>query len=234
MHLDEEQLQRFLHRELDADVRRSAAEHLATCVECRDRLFELERDQKEVHRLLARVDSPPPEVTAHQIAARARGSDPAWGKWAAGILLAAALAGGAYAMPGSPLREWAREAREWIGGTEPPPRPLAPPMPVMAGLAVPAGDRLFILFGRSQPRSRVRVSIGDWTEVRVRGPSGGATFGSEADTLRVDNRDSTGTFEVEIPRQAPRVEIRVMDRRIFLKDGARIEPASDLLPLTAP
>jgi hypothetical protein len=222
MHPDDEQLQRFLHRELNADSRRSVSEHLVTCGNCRERLFDLERDQKEVYRLLQRVDSPPPAITAAEVAAAARASRFEWGRLAAGILLAVGLAGGAYAMPGSPLRDWIRGARDTIQGSERPPTPVEPPMPLMAGLAVPPGERLVILFERAHPQSQARVSIGDWTEVRVRGPSGGATFGSEADTLRVGNRDSTATFEIEIPRDARKVEIRVAGTRIFAKDGPRI------------
>lgn len=222
MHLDDEQLQRFLHRELNADSRRSASEHLAACAECRERLFDLERDQKEVYRLLQRVDSPPPPVTAAEVAVAARASRFEWGRPAAGVLLALALAGGAYAMPGSPLRDWIRGARDRIQKAEPPPKPVEPPLPLMAGLAVPPGERLIILFERAHPQSKARVSLGDQAEVRVRGPSGGATFGSEDDTLRVGNRDSTATFEIEIPRDARKVEIRVAGIRIFAKDGARI------------
>ena len=72
-------------------------------------------------------------------------------------------------------------------------------------------------------------------------PSGAAMFGSEAGRLRVANHDSTATFEVEIPRDARRVEIRVAGRQIFLKEGARVtaEGSSDrhevyLLPLSPP
>ncbi len=223
MHLDDEQLQRFLHRELNADSRRSAGEHLTTCAECRERLFELERDQKEVYRLFQSVDSPPPRVTAADVvAAGARTSHFEWGRLAAGILLAAALAGGAYAMPGSPLRDWMRGARDRIQGPARPPKLVESPIPLMAGLAVPPGEGLVILFERAAPLSTAHVSLGEEAEVRVRGPSGGATFGSEADTLRIGNRDSTATFEIEIPRAARKVEIRVAGTRIFLKDGTRI------------
>ena len=240
MHLDEEQLQRFLHGEQDEPSTRAAAGHLRSCPQCRARLSEVERDQREVYALLRPVGGPPPAVTAEQIAERARGSRLGWGRWAAGILLAAVIAGGAYAMPGSPLAGWVHAVSERIRGSERPPTPVEPPpMPLMAGLAVPPGKGLVILFEQAQPQSKVHVSLGDWTEVRVRGPSGGATFGSEADTLRIGNRDSTATFEVEIPRDARMVEIRVAGTRIFAKEGARIvAPGADevaevyLLPLT--
>ena len=241
MHLDDEQLQRFLHRELEADSRRTAGDHLATCVECRERLFEVERDQKEVYRLLQAVDSWPPAITAKDIAVGARTARLRRGRWAAGILLAAVVAGAAYALQGAPVRDWIRDARERTQGSMQAPKPAEPPLPLMAGLAVPAGDRLIILFERAQPGSKARVSIGNGTEVRVRGPSGKVTFGSEADTLRVGNRDSTATFEIDIPRGARMVEIRVAGTRVFSKEGPRISaPGADegqevyLFPLSAP
>ena len=241
MHPDDEVLQRFFHRELEADVRRSAGDHLTVCAECRDRLDRLERDQKEVYRLLEAADSPAPAVTAKDIMVMAGTRSSGRGRWAAGILLAALVAGAAYALPGSPVRDWIRDARSRVQRPMPAPKPAEPQMPLMAGLAVPPGDHLVIVFERPYPRSSARVSLGEWNEVRVRGPSGGATFGSEADTLRIGNRDSTATFEVEIPLEARHVEIRVAGARIFAKEGDRVvAPGADdgdavyLLPLAAP
>ena len=51
---------------------------------------------------------------------------------------------------------------------------------------------------------------------------GGATFGPDGDTLRIRNRDSTGTFEIEIPYDARRVEIRVAGKQIFARDSGRV------------
>jgi hypothetical protein len=55
----------------------------------------------------------------------------------------------------------------------------------------------------------------------------------------IDNRGSSASFEIHIPRAAPSVEIRVDENRIFLKDGDRITPVAPigshgpyLLPLT--
>ena len=240
-HLDDEQLQRFFDRELAAAVRRSTDDHLTACAECRDRYFRLERDQKEVYRLLEAVDSSAPAVTAKDIMVMAGSRSPGRARWAAGILLAALVAGAAYALPGSPVRDWIRDARSTAQRQLPAPKPAEPPMPLMAGLAVSPGDHLVIIFERAHPRSNARVSLGEWNEVRVRGPSGGATFASEADTLRIGNRDSTATFEVEIPFEARYVEIRVANARIFTKERHRIvAPEADegdkvyLLPLTAP
>jgi hypothetical protein len=242
MHLDEEQLQRLLHGESASATERSMREHLSTCTDCRTRLSDAQRDETEIHALLRLVDHPPPVVGAEAVAASARAHDGGWGRWAAGLLLALTAAGAAYAAPGSPLRGWTRAALELVRDDREPEPPQAPATaPEMAGLAIAPGDTLTILFKSAQPQARARVSLGEGAEVRVRAPSGAATFGSDAERLVIDNRDSIATFEIEIPRDAPRVEIRVAGTRIFLKDGSRVmaQGAGDgrepyLLPLSPP
>ena len=66
------------------------------------------------------------------------------------------------------------------------------------------------------------MSLTDGDEVTVRAPIGAASFLSAADRLVITNSGSGATFQIQIPRTAPRVEIRVAGRRIFLKDGARV------------
>jgi hypothetical protein len=66
------------------------------------------------------------------------------------------------------------------------------------------------------------VWLTDSAQVVVRAPGGAATFSSDADRLVIDNRGGTGTFEIQIPRTAPRVEILVDQIRRFLKEADRI------------
>jgi len=40
--------------------------------------------------------------------------------------------------------------------------------------------------------------------------------------ISVDSAAATARFEIEVPRRAPRVEIRVGGRRAFLKDASTI------------
>jgi hypothetical protein len=228
MHPDEELLQRLMHGESTGIAERSLREHVAACPECRERLLEARRDEEEVHALLGLVDHPPPAVRAESVVAMARrAGDNASGRWAAGVLLLLTAAGAAYAAPGSPVREWARSAVEWTrGGPESaPPAAEAREAPELAGLAISPGRSLTILFESVQPDARVRVSLGEWAEVRVRAPIGAATFTSDAERLVIANGGPPATYEIEIPRDAPRVEIQVAGERIFLKDGARIVAA---------
>lgn len=239
MHLDEEQLQRLLHGEFAPVAGGSLRKHVSSCAECRERLRDAERDEGEIHALLRLVDHPAPAVRAGAVVARAaRGGVGGRGRWAAGIMLALSVAGVAYAMPGSPLRDWVREVRQ-PADERSQPEPL--PAPEMAGLSMAPGKAFTILFESADPEGRVRVSLGDWTEVRVRAAVGAATFTSDGGRLAIANRPGAAAFEIDIPRDAPRVEIRVKGDRIFLKDGSRLLPESledmgepHLLPLSAP
>lgn len=225
MHPDEEQLARLLHLELsDADAR-AVHSHLARCGECRELLVAAERDEREIFALLRQVDHPLPGVDAAGIVRRARGIGPAWGRRAAGILLFLAAAGAVYALPGSPVREWARAASGWLAGvgpTTPAPRQAEAPVSGAAGIAAPPGKHYVIVFQSTDAAGQVRVSLTDGTEVTVRALGGQTRFTSAADRLLVDNQGPGGVFEIEIPRSAPWLEIRVKTRRVFLKQGVRI------------
>ena len=224
MHLDEEQLQRLLHGELSADARRNAGDHLAACNECRERLVLAERDEGEILALLRQVDHPLPVVDPEALAARARGIGLAWGRWAAGILLVLGAAGAAYAVPGSPVRGWIRSATAWIAREDRgPPAPKQADAPSRgAGIAALPGRNYVIAFQSLESGGQARVSLTDGAEVIVRAPSGAARFTSGVDQLLIDNQGSGATFVIEIPRTAPRVEIRLAGKRLFLKQGERV------------
>ena len=243
MHLDEEQVQRLLHGELGRSAEASAREHVAGCPDCRRRLAVAEREEAEVYALLGGLDHAPPPVSADTIAAKARGQVFAWGRWAAGIIVAIGLASASYAIPGSPVRAWVGAVVDWVGGRSGPSSVNPPESGIpdrgVAGIAVAPGRTLLIVFTSPQAEGRVQVSLTDGADVGVRGPIGAATFTSDGDRLVIDNRGSSATFEIQIPRAAPRVEIQVGESSIFLKEGHRIsteqstEPSGPyILPLT--
>jgi hypothetical protein len=136
--------------------------------------------------------------------------------WAAVVLLALGVAGVAYAAPGSPLRQWAHAVAVWLRGETPQPEASG------AGIAVAPGQNLIILFTSTQREGSARVSLTDRADVVVRAPVGAATFSLEADRLVIDNKHSRASFEIQIPRAARRVEIRVAGARRFLKDGPAV------------
>jgi len=226
MHLDQEQTQRLVHGELSPSTERAAREHLALCNECRAHVAETERQEDEVQALLRSVDHPAPRIDVRAIVARARARHFGWMRWAAGILLALGLAGAAYAAPGSPLRTWAKAVAAWLGGG-----PKQAPEASVAGIAVAPRRELVIQFTAHQTVGAAQVSLTDGAEVVVRAPLGAAMFTADADRLVIDNTGSQASFEIEIPRTAPRVEIRVGQDRTFLKEGTRVT-GSLAFPLT--
>lgn len=227
-HLDEERVERLVHGELEPSHDALEREHLASCASCRERVTEAERDDAEVNALLRLLDHPLPRVSAQTIIAIARPRDVAWGRWAAGILLVATLGGAAYAAPGSPLRRLVQSAASLLGrGDDPRPATQAPAPNAEAagtggGIAVEAGRALLIQFTSHQQAGEARITLTDSDMVTVRAPNGAATFTSDVDRLIVDNSGSLSSFEIQIPRTAPRVEVRVGTVQRYLKDGARI------------
>jgi hypothetical protein len=242
-HLDEEQVQRLLHGELTRALEITAGEHLAVCAPCRERVAVARREESEVHALLAALDHDPPRIRAGAIVSAARARASAWRRRAAGLLVAMGAAGAAYALPGSPLPGWVSSVVERIGSladtssrspaVPPPAGPETPPDPrgsreeSSGGIAVAPGNTLLILFTRSQGEGGVLVSLSDGEEVRVLAPAGAATFTSDVNQLVIDNPGSTATFEIAIPRHAPRVEVRVAGKKIFLKDGPHISAGTE-------
>lgn len=238
-HLDDEQLQRAADGELRASDAAAGA-HLATCAACRQRVDDALHEEAEVAALLRHVDHPVPAVTAGAIAARARARDSGGMRWAASIVLALALAGVAYAAPGSPLPRWVERAAVWPVRRAPPAAGRGEtrvPLPVTGGIAVTPGASLVIQFSSPQTTGEVHVSLTDSAEVVVRSIIGAATFTSGVDRLVIGNAASSASYEIRIPRAAPRVEMRVGERRIFLKDGSRLTTAATAdarEPLTLP
>lgn len=224
-HLDHEQVQRLLHRELTPQLEALLRDHLGTCGPCRGCVAAAQREEDEVLTLLAQVDHPTPNIEVAAVVARARRPRVIWTRWAAGGLLAVGVAGAAYAVPGSPARGWVDAVvARWTQAPSPVVAPGAPVVvaPGIGGVAVAPGWSFVVLFQSAQPTGEVRVTVTDGNDVVVQAPSGAATFTSNPDHLVIDNRGSVADFDIEIPRGAPRIEIRIGDRRIFFKEGARI------------
>jgi hypothetical protein len=238
MHLDERLIQRLRDGELAGAEEVSAREHLADCERCRTLASEIEREQEEIFVRLRELDDPAqPMMAAAEIAAMAARRDSVRAAptprrwidtrlaWAAGVVIALGIVGLAYALPGSPLRAWVAALTHRGEHGTPFPGPNAPgaaPDSEFAGVSVDPGQRLLISFLGPQSRERVRIEWGASAEVEVRATRGAATFTTGAGTLQIENRDSLATFEIRIPRAAPRVEIQAQGIRIYLEEGGRV------------
>ncbi len=241
MHLDEERLQQFLDDQLDPAARAAVLGHLEECSACLRLHATLESDRLDAGRLLGFLDErehPTPlhvEEVIAQAEARERtlaspGPHPVrWARLAAGVGLAILLVGAAYATPGSPLPGWIDGL---VGSMIPRPvspvpetvrtLPVPPSAPGTAGISLTPGSDMVIEFGNSASVSEARVQLTDGAKLLVLGPQGAATFTTKGSRILIDNRLSTAFFEVKIPRSAIRVELRVVHRTVFLKEGPTI------------
>ena len=229
MHLTDEQVQRLLSGELSAPEASQARAHLVDCADCHGGVETALRDDAEVFALLASLDHAPRHVTASAVIARARRYPLAWANRAAAVLLMVSVAGVAWAAPRTRLVSMVEAVFHAIhlDRKSPAPARVVPvPTPNAAGIAVAPGRSLTVVFTSAQTAGSARVRLSDGSDVVVRAPAGSATFTSAGERLVIDNPRSTAGFEIEIPRAAPRVEIRVAGGRVFLKDGARITAAN--------
>ena len=226
MHLEDAQIQGFLHGELDPRETDVAITHSASCAECRLRLEEAEREEEQIFDLLRRIDHAAPAIDAAGVIARARGGAAvARLGWAAGIVLALVVASAVYATPGSPLAAWVSRFVEMIERPAPRPAPIVQPAPAAtggAGIAVAPGKRFVIHFTTTQAEGIATVSLTDGPDIAVRATSGSATFTSGIARLTIDNEGSSASYQIDVPRDAPRLEIRVGHRRTMLKEGDQI------------
>ena len=225
MHLDDERLERLLHGELAPEIAGAARTHLLECAECRARVAAAEREEREVFALIGAVDHPVPAISLEMVLERARSRPAAWHRWAAAALLTVGLGGAAYALPGSPIRRWVDAAIMSVAGPSEQAAPQAEPgaEPVDgAGIALSPGDGLVIAFAGPAEGGSARIAFTSGAEVTIRAPSGAATFRAESDQVLVQRAGVPARFDIEIPASAPRVEVRVGARTIFLKDGARV------------
>jgi hypothetical protein len=232
MHLDDERTQRLIHGEL---TEQDLSDHLAVCAACQARVTDARAEEQEINALLQSLDHDPPIVSAEMLVQTARaGRTSGWGRWAAAILLAAGVAGAAYAV--ERIIESDRRSRQTPDSITQPP----PPAPNRRGMGVAPGSSLVIMFAVSQTQGRVLVVLSDSADVFVEAVDGAVTFTSHVGRLLIDNAGSSADFEIHIPRTAPHVEIQVGNRRIFLKEGSSVVspvPADAsgayLLPLAA-
>jgi hypothetical protein len=231
MHLDDERIQRLLHDELGS-VGAETQLHLEGCAVCRELVEEAREEEDRIFGLLSRVDHPITAPDPRILLAEQRASGGGWGRRAAAVILSAAIAGAAYALPGSPLPAVLDRLLGTGGGsrdslpatrTE---RDSARP----AGIAVPAEDGLVIRLEAVGPDAVAIIELTEDEEVVVRTVQGSATFASDPGRLTVRSSGPV-RLEIRIPQAAAAVEVFAGATPVFRKlDGA---PVSEIPPDSA-
>jgi hypothetical protein len=178
-------------------------------------------DDRELGDLFRALDDPLPEISARDIVRRARRGRVGRLRLAAGIAAALAVAGTAYALPGSPLRAWVERlvapAAEHDGA---------------GGAARPAGDPgAGLLFDPAEPLTlqvdgggHLRIRLTTEAELTVRMIAGEARFTSDPGRLEVQLAPSD-TLELLVPATARSVEALHGETALFRKRGETVEAA---------
>ncbi|HKA60703.1 MAG TPA: hypothetical protein VKD28_18950 [Gemmatimonadales bacterium] len=214
MHLEEGPLEALLDNELDAVAAAEARRHLDACGQCRGELERLRSDASALEHALRALDHPAPQIPVERIVARAATRRLPL-RWAAGIALLLLATGTAYALPGSPVRHWV----DRLMGRAP---KATMPGADVAGVALPPGQRLSVVFTEPRAPGIVSITLTDDSTIDVRRLGGAATFNAEPDRLRIETGNATTNFEIAIPRRAAWVEVIVGEQRMFLKDGPTV------------
>jgi anti-sigma factor RsiW len=214
-HLDQPTMELLLDGELAPDRAAAARAHVAACGACAARLEAVEREEKELGNLLQLLDHEPPrrDLAAVLAAARPRRRSRGWIAASVALLIAA---GGLWAIPGSPVREWLHRAV----GTEPASTGETGGADVSGIAIVPEGP-LEVSFVAAEGPIDVMVVPSDTLTVRVLGPP--ASIASDDGRLVVTGGGSGARYEVLVPRLAASVRIVVGERTVWTKTGQEIE-----------
>lgn len=231
MHLPDELIERLIDGELAPEAAANARSHAEACAECALRVHAAEQWEAAMLERLRALDDEIPRLSAEAIVRRARPRSPAWLRWAAAVVLGLAGAGVAYAAPGSPLPAILRRATAWVtertrGAPAVAREDVAPAEEAVQGVAVDPSTNLRIAFEAHQPDGRAIIALVESAEVVVRARGGAARFTFGVQRLSIANAGSDATFEILIPRDAPRVEILVGARRLLLVEHARVRTSA--------
>lgn len=217
MHLDDESMQRLMHDELAPPARAAALEHLEACHACRARLDGEASAEEQIFAMLQAIDTPAPlrvlELDSASHASRR------WLTRLAAAIGGVAIAGIAFAAPGSPLPGLLRRVTQSTPTVSPPGPSPTPVPPTNAGIAVTPGRRLAIDVARGSGAAMATIALTDSGEVMLRAVGGRPSFSSRVDRVAIRNVEGITALFIDIPRTAPYVELRVDGTRVLVKDG---------------
>lgn len=228
MHLDPEQLERLLHRELAPGQEVLLRAHLEECSYCARRLEQEAEEEREIFAALHRLDHPVPPISVAEIAGRAAAGRIPWRRIAAGIVLVLATTGALFAVPGSPLPALLQGALGRGAATEP--HAAEPRPPYESGVAVRPGDDLEVVFIDQQERGSARVRLVDEPELSIRALGQPVAFDVDLGRLTVLNARAEADYEILIPRAAQSVRVLVGGEVVLHKERDRILGSASVDP----
>ena len=216
MHLDDERIQRLLHGELGS-VEPETRLHLSECDACRGLLQEARVEEARLFESLTRVDHEIPTIDPRALFGRKERASGTWGRRAAAILVGAAIAGVAYAAPGSPfpgmLDRWMRSGSDVEAR---PPTRAENQAPAGGGIAVEPTEGMVIDLAAAGEDAVAMVALSDGNQVVVRAVEGTATFSSDPGQLSV-LVSGRARLEILIPHSATSVEVQTGAVPVFRK-----------------
>ncbi len=231
-HTDDGALLALLDGELDAEERRRVEAHTKRCSECAGRSEELRFAARRLTATLEADDVPSPWVEmpaalrqAYQDAptpiASARSARAGWvGRHsvatAAGLTLL--LAAGAYAFPGSPVRQWVGDGIGSIAAliTD---DDDAPAEPGLSGVSVePAGGTVRVSVLDATPGLRVTISLSDDSSAAA--TASGASFRVESGLIEVS--EASDELNISLPRAVTSGSVEVDGIEVARLDGGEL------------
>jgi len=228
-HAGEGRLQAYLDGELSTAERAVVSGHLSACAACAEELDVLKEASRQLSLSLRLLDSVAPAPTPVPAALAQAGAERVVVVRrallrAAGIVLFLA-AGGAAALPGSPVREWVRTAWDrgvaLLGGAaQEPVAPEAAAEPIGID-AAPVDGRIRVALTDLPAGTEVRVRLVDSPVAWVEAPGAG---GKPVRFLRGPGRvevsgGGTGLLRVDLPRGVAEARVEVDGRLHVFKVG---------------
>jgi hypothetical protein len=228
MHLDTEQIERLLHRELAPGQEGLLRAHLEECSYCARRLEHAAEEEREIFASLRRLDHPVPPVSATEIAGRAAAGRIPWGRIAAGFVLVLATTGALFAVPGSPLPGLLRSALDREAATQP--RATGDRPPYESGVAVRPGEEVDVVFVSRQQRGSATVRLVDDPDLSIRAIGQPVAFDVDLGRLTVLNARAEADYEIFIPRTARSVRVLVGAEVVLHKERDRVLSSAGMDP----
>jgi hypothetical protein len=229
MHPDGEALQRLLHGEVDACAAADFRRHLSDCQACRARLAEEEARDQVIEEALSALDHPMEPVVLSDILVLsdivARAAPPAHRvlvRAAAAVVVGLALAGAAYAAPGSPLPALLRDMAAPLRARTSAPADEEAGAPSSNGIAVRTSPDFTIQIEGTFAGGELSVRVASVDELSVTSTGGRTSYGSDPTRLSITAQEPGTNIEIIVPAGPDRVRVLIGERIVWRKDGADI------------